>query len=185
MDSFFKILGSVYLLFGIALLIVGGLSSPVNSLHICVFGATGIIMIKGWKYFSSISSKFFLAYLLLAPIGIFLAGFFDGDPRFGNPFMILRYALVVLTMLPVLILPVFVNGFAAKAKIRILYRALSLVILYVLSAAWFYEVYHEKGSVYFHCALLLLIPVYVMSYAINKLLTVVYLSDASKSKSKL
>lgn len=185
MGSFFKVLGSIYVLFAFAVLIAGIVSCSMNFLHIYVFAVTGITMVKGGKYVSSFTSKFLLAFLILASIGIFLAGFFDGDPRFGNPLLILRYALVVLIMLTALILPVFANSFAANAKLSILYKALSVVLFYALSAAWFYEIYHEKGSVYFYWALLLLIPAYLLTHAINKLLTVMHSAYIIKPNNNL
>ena len=166
MDAFLKFFGYLYLLHGSVAFIAGllALSSAVFDGMIYLF--SGGILLKATRYFSTFSSKFILASLIISPFAIFITGFLCGDTRFQNPFIILRFVLFIIPILSLLVIFIFANSFFAYCKLSFLYKTFVLVFCYSLLIVWGHELFLTYENIYFRGMMISVIPVYVIFFVV-------------------
>ena len=158
-------LGIMYLISAIMLILMmlfEGRLENKTFFYIVVYFSVSALLIRFKSFFQFHSKLFFIAVMIIMPLGIFLAGNLDGDERFTNVIQSLRFVPFALSLLPALISFVLANTLFTKMKWPINSRIVIACLLYGFCIFWIYTMDNIIGNPYFRGALYSLIPLYVV-----------------------
>lgn len=158
-------LGIMYLISAVMLILMmlfEGRLENKTFFYIVVYFSVSALLIRFKSFFQFHSKLFFIAVMIIMPLGIFLAGDLDGDERFTNVIQSLRFVPFALSLLPALISFVLANTLFTKMKCPINSRIVIVCLLYGFCIFWIYTMDNIIWNPYFRGALYSLIPLYVV-----------------------
>lgn len=158
-------LGIMYLISAVMLILMmlfEGRLENKTFFYIVVYFSVSALLIRFKSFFQFHSKLFFIAVMIIMPLGIFLAGNLDGDERFTNVIQSLRFVPFALSLLPALISFVLANTLFTKMKCPINSRIVIACLLYGFCIFWIYTMDNIIWNPYFRGALYSLIPLYVV-----------------------